>query len=148
MKWGRLWPSSLLTYILLFLYSPGKQSTAVITSGDTWTEGRKQALRYVVCPLLKRTHCLIPISEMPRESFGIMGSIITCQEVRPYLGSRLQLTRLHQLSHPTRYEAWLVVQNANPLVLAFPVVLQREGTRLGEPVRLSLANLDQVELRL
>lgn len=63
---------------------------------------------------------------MPLESFGIMGSIITCQEVRPYLGSRLQLT----------------------FALAFPVVLQREGTRLGEPVRLSLANLDQVELRL
>ncbi|KAL4075930.1 glycoside hydrolase family 47 protein [Scleroderma citrinum] len=45
MKWGRLWPCSLLTYIILILHIHGEQPTTVIASGNTWTKGRKQSLR-------------------------------------------------------------------------------------------------------
>ncbi|KAG6331731.1 hypothetical protein ID866_7360 [Astraeus odoratus] len=45
MKWRKLWPCSILTYILLVLYSHGDQPTTVTASGDKWTTERKHALR-------------------------------------------------------------------------------------------------------
>lgn len=45
MRWRKLWPCSLLTYILFVLYTPGDRRTAVTASRGVWTTERKLSLR-------------------------------------------------------------------------------------------------------
>ncbi|KAI6003911.1 glycoside hydrolase family 47 protein [Pisolithus albus] len=45
MRWRKLLPCSLLTYILLVLYTPGDRRTAVTASRGVWTTERKHSLR-------------------------------------------------------------------------------------------------------
>ncbi|KAI6151993.1 glycoside hydrolase family 47 protein [Pisolithus tinctorius] len=45
MRWRKLWPCSLLTYVLLVLYTPGDRPTAVTASRTVWSTERKHSLR-------------------------------------------------------------------------------------------------------